>query len=494
MQKKFYITTAIPYLNDAPHLGHALEFVQADVLARYHRLLEEDVFFLTGSDEHGTKIAKTAETLGKTPQELVNENVQKFLNLLESLQISNDEFIRTSDKEHHWPTVSKIWNHLVKEGDIYKKKYEGLYCYGCEAFVTERDLIEEKCPVHLRAPEKIEEENYFFKITRYKDELKKLLSSGELRILPEHRTNEMMHFLDNDFSDVSFSRPKRTLSWGIPVPNDDEATIYVWADALTNYLSGLGYMENKEQFDLFWPPDVQIIGKDILRFHALIWPAILLSAKLPLPKTLFVHGYITHDDQKMSKSLGNVVNPITLIDTHGSDAVRYFLLRELPPTEDGDYNDEKMITRYNSDLAHGIGNLVSRITTLAEKSGSVILEQFDEQTEIDTYWKRYHEAMNAFRFNEALEVVWSLIAHVDRELTQKKLWSHPDNKTLSDLIHYLINLGWMLTPFLPHTSDALIETIFGHELGFRDKWLGTSVSVKKISLFPKKETTSIGID
>ncbi|MBI5153117.1 MAG: methionine--tRNA ligase [Parcubacteria group bacterium] len=485
--KKFYITTAIPYLNDAPHLGHALEFVQADVLARYHRLLEEDVFFLTGSDEHGTKIAKTAETLGKTPQELVDENVQKFLNLLESLQISNDDFIRTSDKERHWPTVFEIWKRLVKEVDIYKKKYEGLYCYGCEAFVTERDLIDGKCAIHLRAPEKIEEENYFFKMTRYKDELKRLLSSDELRILPEHRANEMMYFLDNDFSDVSFSRPKRTLSWGIPVPDDEEATIYVWADALTNYLSGVGYSENKERFDLFWPPDVQIIGKDILRFHALIWPAILLSAKLPLPKTLFVHGYITHAGQKMSKSLGNVVSPSTLIDTYGSDAVRYFLLREIAPTEDGDYNDEKMITRYNSDLAHGIGNLVSRVTTLAEKSGSVILEQFDGQAEIDTHWKRYHEAMNAFRFNEALEVVWGLISHVDREITQKKLWSHPDNKTLSDLIHYLINLGWMLTPFLPHTSDTLIETIFGHELGFRDKRLDTSVSVKKIGLFPKKE-------
>ncbi|MBI5421337.1 MAG: methionine--tRNA ligase [Parcubacteria group bacterium] len=487
MQKKFYITTAIPYLNAGPHLGHALEFVQADVLARYHRLLEEDAFFLTGTDEHGTKIAKTAEGVGKTPQELVDENVQKFLSLLESLQISNDAFIRTSDKEHHWPTVFDIWKRLVEEGDIYKKKYEGLYCYGCEVFVTEKDLIDGKCAIHLRVPEKIEEENYFFKMTRYRDELKRLITSGELHIFPEHRAQEMIYFLDNDFSDTSFSRPKRTLTWGIPVPNDDEATIYVWADALTNYLSGVGYIENKEQFNLFWPPDVQIIGKDILRFHALIWPAILLSAKLPLPKTLFVHGFITHDSQKMSKSLGNVVNPATLIDTYGSDAVRYFFLREIPPTEDGDYNDGKMILRYNSDLAHGIGNLVSRITTLAEKNGSVILEQFDGQAEVDIYWKRYHDAMNTFRFNETLEVVWGLIAYVDRELTQKKLWSHPDNKTLSDLTHYLINLGWMLTPFLPHTADLLINAILGHELEFRDKWLGISVSVKKIGLFPKKE-------
>ncbi len=484
---KFYITTAIPYVNDVPHLGHALEFVQADTLARYHRLLEDETFFLTGTDEHGAKIAKTAEKLGKETKTFVDENVRAVLRLLELLNISNDHFVRTTDKEEHWPVVYEIWKRLRDNDDIYKKTYKGLYCSGCEAFITEKGLRDGKCIFHLKEPEVVEEENYFFRLTKYREQLKQLLVSGEVRIVPASRANEMLHFLEEDFEDVSFSRPRKDLSWGIPVPDDEDSTIYVWADALTNYLSGVGYIQDLEQFNLFWPPDVQIIGKDISRFHALIWPAMLLSAGIALPKTLFVHGFITNKGQKMSKSLGNTIDPRTLTEVYGGDVVRYFLLREIPPTEDGDFDEDRLIARYNSDLAHGLGNLVSRVTNLVEKNGVVILEQFEGQKDIDMHWERYHNAMREFRFNEALEVVWQVIGFVDREITQKKLWSHPDNKTLSDLLHYLINLAWMLSPFLPQTSETLIEAIFGHEFGFRDKWVGTSVSLKKISLFPKRD-------
>ncbi|MEK7071762.1 MAG: methionine--tRNA ligase, partial [Patescibacteria group bacterium] len=357
MKSKFYITTSIAYTNAPPHIGFALETIQADVLARYRRVSGDGVFFLTGTDEHGAKIAKAAEKFGKNPQEFTDEISAKFQELTKGLNLSNDDFIRTTDQSRHWPTVKDIWLKLKENNDIYKKNYKGLYCLGCEAFITQKDLIDGKCKIHLKEPEAIDEENYFFRLSKYSSKIEELIKKDEVKIIPQEKKNEMLNFVRQGLEDISFSRPSKDLKWGIPVPDDDSQTIYVWADALVNYLLPKKY----------WPADIHCLGKDILRFHATIWLGMLLSSKLPLPKSIFVHGFITSNGQKMSKSLGNVVDPFELIRKYGADAVRYFLLREIPPTEDGDYTRQKFEARYNSDLASGLGNLVARVITLGAK-------------------------------------------------------------------------------------------------------------------------------
>src|SRR3989344_1061764 len=303
--EKFYITTAIDYVNDKPHLGHALEKIQADVLARYHRLKGDEVFFLTGTDEHGAKIVRAAQKAGKDHQEFVNDISEKFQFLKDALNLSYDDFIRTSDKERHWPGGEKMWKALREAGALYEKNYKGLYCVGHEAFITEKELVDGKCPDHGKEPEMVEEKNWFFKLSKYAKEIAEKIKSGELQIIPEGRRNEILSFLEGEVNDVSFSRSIKNLEWGIPVPDDPEQVMYVWCDALTSYISALGYGRN-EDYKKWWPADVQVLGKDILRFHAAIWPAMLMAAKLPLPKQLFVHGFITVDGKKMSKTIGNV--------------------------------------------------------------------------------------------------------------------------------------------------------------------------------------------
>lgn len=315
--KKFYITTSIAYTNTPPHIGFALESIQADVLARYHRALGEDVFFLTGTDEHGAKIAKAAEAAQKEPRKFVDYIAERFEALKPALNLSNNDFIRTTDEKRHWPAVKKVWLRLKKNGDICKKSYKGLYCSGCEAFITKKDLVGGKCAIHLKEPEIIDEENYFFRLSKYSDKLKKLIEKDKLRIIPEARKNEMLSFINQGLEDISFSRPRKDLKWGIPVPDDDSHTIYVWADALINYISAIGYAEENKIFKKFWPADVHCVGKDILKFHALIWPGMLLSLGLDLPKNIFVHGFITVDGQKISKSLGNTIDPFELVKKYG---------------------------------------------------------------------------------------------------------------------------------------------------------------------------------
>lgn len=329
---KFYITTAIDYPNAKPHIGHALEKLYADIIARYQRLNGKDVFFLTGTDEHGVKNVRAAEKVGVPISDFVDKNVESFKNLLKSLDISNDYFIRTTNKKLHWPAVRKIWRAFEKRGDIYKKEYEGFYCAGHEAFVTRKDLDKDgKCADHDVVPELVQEENYFFKLSRYAKQVYRLIKSGKLEIIPTERKNEILKFLEGDVQDISFSRPRKDLKWGIGVPNDPSQTIYVWADALTNYISALGWgTSSNSNFKKHWPADVQVIGKDILRFHAAYWPAMLLSAGLPLPKKLFVHGFVSVEGQKMSKTLGNIVDPIKLVKQYGADALRYYLLSEIP--------------------------------------------------------------------------------------------------------------------------------------------------------------------
>ena len=439
--KKFYITSSIAYTNSFPHLGFALEIIQADVLARYHRILGNDVFFLTGTDEHGQKVVKSAEKVGKTPREFCNKISARFRALKKILNLSNDDFIRTTEKKRHWSVVQKVWLRLEKNNDIYKKKYKGLYCSGCEAFITKKDLKNGKCVIHQTKPQAVEEENYFFKLSKYSKKIEKIIKNNKIKIIPQTRKNEMLSFLKMGLEDISFSRSRKYLKWGIPVPGDNTQTIYVWGDALVNYLSALGYTENNKKFQKFWPVDVHCIGKDIQKFHCLIWPGMLLSLKLPLPKVIFIHGFITVEGQKMSKSLGNVIDPFGLVEKYGTDTVRYFLLREIPSSEDGDFTYQKFEERYNADLANGLGNFTARVITMARsinsKSQYSVFNQVSSpniQKMIKNAWKNYRKALDEFEFNEALISIWELISFCDRYIEKEKPWEK-SKKQLS-IIYY----------------------------------------------------------
>ncbi|MEA3344181.1 MAG: class I tRNA ligase family protein [Patescibacteria group bacterium] len=465
IRRKFYITTSIAYTNDFPHLGFVLESVQADVIARYHRILGDDVFFLTGVDEHGMKIVKKAKEADKEPKEFVDEISSKYKELKKVFNLSNDDFIRTTDKKKHWPGVKKVWLKLKENNDIYKKKYKGLYCVGCEAFILEKDLINGKCPVHNKKPEIIEEENYFFKFSKYSKKLKNLIEKDKIKIIPDTRKNETLSLINQGLLDISFSRTKERLGWGIEVPEDSTQTIYVWADALVNYISALGYDKDSQKFKKYWPADMHCVGKDILRFHSLIWPAMLLSLGLKLPKKILVHGFINVNHKKMSKSLGNVIDPFKLYKRYGADSVRYYLLREILPTEDGDFTYEKFESRYNSDLASGLGNLVARVITMAKKCQSANVAQIKVQVlmdkEIKTTWKNYKEALDNFKFNEALAEIWKLISFCDKYIEEQRPWEDTENKSLiiSDLLITLTNISEMIKPFLPETSERIIKQI-----------------------------------
>lgn len=456
-KNKFYITTSIAYTNAFPHIGFALELIQADVMARYQRLSAKDVFFLTGTDEHGQKIVKAAEKVGKSPEDFCGEISAQFKKLKDVLNLSNDDFIRTADQERHWPVVRKVWLKLKENGDIYQKKYQGLYCVGCEAFITKKDLIEGKCRIHQKEPEEIEEENYFFKLSKYAKEIEEKIERDEIKIVPAERKNEILSFVRQGLEDVSFSRPRKDLKWGIPVPDDDSQTVYVWADALVNYLSALGY-PGGERFKNYWPPDIQFIGKDILRFHAVIWLGMLLSLKLALPKTILVHGYLTVGGQKMSKSLGNVVDPFELVKKYGIDPVRYFLLREIPSTDDGDFTYEKFEQRYNSDLAKGLGNLAARVLTLAENIEPK-KEKFEK--EVEKVKNTLKESLGKSNFNEALVSIWRLIGSCDKYIEKERPWEAKESQkqVIGNLLFVLNEIAELLKPFLPETSEKIIRQI-----------------------------------
>lgn len=470
-KKKFYITTSIAYTNAPPHIGFALESIQADVLARYNYQLSKDVFFLTGTDEHGRKIAEAAQKKGKSPEKFCNEVSSRFKMLKKILNLSNNDFIRTTDKKRHWPAVKKVWLKLKKRGDIYKKEYEGLYCLGCEAFITKKDLDNGKCLIHQKEPELIKEENYFFRLSKYQKQLQEILKKEKIKLVPQSRKNEMLAFLKDGLEDISFSRPRKDLNWGISVPGDKDQTIYVWADALTNYISVIGYADNQKKFKKYWPADVHCIGKDIQKFHCLIWPAILLSLDLPLPKTIFVHGFITIDGQKMSKSLGNVISPFELVKKYGTDAVRYFFLREIPSTEDGDFTYQKFEERYNADLANGLGNLVARVITLAKKTKTERSEGKDENAvfiavknqelkkEINKTQKGWQGALNNFKFSEALTIIWELISFCDKYIEKEKPWESKNQEVIANLLFALENIAQMLQPFLPETAEKILKQI-----------------------------------
>jgi methionyl-tRNA synthetase len=467
--KKFiYITTAIDYANASPHVGHALEKLQADVLARWHRLQGKKVFFLTGTDEHGSKMAQTAETKGITPQQLADENSEIFKKLLQTFNISNDDFIRTSDIQRHYPTAQKVWKKIYAKGDLKKNEYEGLYCVGCENFLTEKDLVDGKCPDHDREPEKVKEINYFFNLGKYNQKVINLIENGELEIVPDSRRHEILNILKEGMKEVSFSRPRTKLSWGVPVPDDPDHVMYVWCDALTNYISALGYAEESDTYKSFWEQGyiVHVIGKDILRFHAALWPAMLLSIGLKLPNKIFTHGFVTSDGKKMSKSLGNVVDPIALVEKYGVDPVRYFFLKEIPATGDGDFSEIKFREVYMAELANGLGNLVSRTSNMIETylQGKVVM-----QNQSDYNWQRINEYTELLQYNKALDEVKIIIDDLNKRIDDCKPWqliktgASKDQVKIQNLLNNLAttlrDLAYILLPYIPNTATK-IKDIF----------------------------------
>ncbi len=465
-RKKFYLTTSIAYTNAPPHIGFAYELILSDVAARFRRMKDEGIFFLTGTDEHGIKIQKAAEKAGKPPEEFVNGISERFMELCKALAVSNDFFIRTTDRQVHWPTAQKIWQMLEKSGDIYKKKYSGLYCYGCESFKTERELVNGLCPDHQTAPEPVEEENYFFSLTKYTKKIAELIEKNEMLIVPEARKNEALNIL-KEIEDISFSRPVSSLKWGIPVPGDDSQAIYVWCDALTNYLSGVGFTSEPKKFRKYWPADLQVIGKDILKFHAIFWPAMLLSAKLPLPKKIFVHGFITSRGQKMSKTIGNVVDPFEIIKMYGAESLRYFLLREIPHGEDGDFTEEAFMQRINSDLADNLGNLVNRVLVLTEKySGGKVpnteKESFLKEKAEETI-KKVSGNMEELKFHRALEGIFSLSSEANRYLNESAPWKITVKEELDAILYNALEtiriISVLLYPFMPQTAERISEQL-----------------------------------
>ena len=463
--QKFYITTAIDYVNGRPHIGHALEKIQADVLARYHRQKGDEVFFLTGTDEHGVTNVRGAEKAGKDIKEFTNENSGYFRGLREVLNLSWDDFIRTSDQKRHWPGAQKLWMKLYDAGDLYKRKYRGFYCVGHEAFVTEKDLTDGKCRDHQKEPEVVEEENWFFRLSKYTKEIESRIKSHELIVLPESRSNEILSLLEQGLEDVSFSRPRKDLSWGIPVPNDPEHTMYVWCDALTNYISAIGYGQDDNLFAKWWPANVHIIGKDILRFHAAIWPGMLLSANLPLPRAIFVHGFITVDGQKMSKTVGNVIDPFALVEKYGRDPARYYLLREIPSGEDGDFSEQKFKERYNGELANGLGNLVARVVALAVKLKDkneklkITIKSLKLERQIKETKENYGVAFEQFKLHEGLEAVWTLIHAADKYINEEKPWESEKPAVIGELLGLLLEIARLLEPFLPETAQKIKEQV-----------------------------------
>ncbi len=453
----YYVTTSIPYVNGEPHLGHAMEFVMADSLARYARQQGKDVMFSIGTDEHGGKIAEKAAEQGLKPKELADKMSALFSGLAKDLDVSNTRFIRTTDAGHE-QRAALVWQAISK--DIYKSKYTGWYCTGDEAFFTETEVKElgGTCPNHNRPFEKIEEENYFFKLSAYTEPVKQAIESGEFEIVPQTRRNEILSLLNDGLQDISISRPADKIGWGIPVPGDPKQTMYVWLEALMNYITVLGYPEHAD-FKHFWPADVQVIGKDIVRFHAAIWPAMLLSAGLELPKQLYVHSFINIDGKKMSKSLGNYVNPQEILDKYGVDPFRYYFLRHIPSYEDGDFSWPAFEAAYNNELANELGNAVQRTAAMILKYQKGLIGDIPEAThDIDGY----QQAMKACRFDRALDEVWEQVRGINQYIDETKPWEIAktgDEDHLREVLAYqagaLVEIADLLEPFMPGAATRI---------------------------------------
>lgn len=460
--EKFYITSAIPYVNAQPHIGWATEIIQADVIQRYQRVLGKDVYYLCGSDENSLKNVQAAEKEGLPIQEFVDKYSAYFTTLAKNLNIQFDAFQRGSNPTHHTAS-QKLWKLCQENDDIYKKQYTGLYCVGCELFYTPDELNEKgECFEHPgKKLEEVTEENYFFRLSKYKEQLIQLISSNQLAIVPEFRKNEVLSFLKGNLEDISISRSnERAKNWGVSVPDDPTQKLYVWFDALNIYQSGVGFGSDEEKYKKWWPADLHVIGKGILRFHAIYWPAFLLSAKLKLPKKLFVHEYLTINGQKISKSLGNAIDPNIFIEKYGADAVRYYCLAKISPFSDGDFSDEKFADTYNADLANGLGNLVARIAKLCELAQH---KQADGNTKPTIDDSEYKKALDEYRFPDACNVIWEKITKADKYIDETKPWelikqNDPKVQTvLSNLVDQVQQIAILLQPLLPETAKKITE-------------------------------------
>lgn len=477
----YFVTTSIPYVNGEPHIGFAMELLQADVIARAARKQGKPVIFSTGTDEHGSKVAEKAAELKLEPKAYADKISEEFRGMQKLLNISNDRFIRTTDKGHE-QRAQIIWKALSK--DIYKGKYVGLYCQGCEEFVTEAVAKANNniCPHHNKPYEKLEEENYFFKLSKYSAQIQKAVESGSYLVLPATRKHEILNVIKDGLEDISISRPKDKISWGIPVPGDTTQVMYVWFEALMNYITVLGYPEHQD-FKQFWPANVQVVGKDILRFHAAIWPGMLLGLGLPLPKILFVHGFVNVEGKKMSKSLGNVIAPKDIISKYGLDPFRYYFLRHIPSYEDGDFSWERMDKAYNNELADELGNAVQRTLVMIQKYQQGLIGDIPPaKHDSSAYWENIEKC----RFDKALDEVWDQVRGINQYIEEEKPWllaKEKDTEHLQEVLAYqvssLMEIADLLEPFMPQTA-LKIQHIFHDGV----------VRQPKETLFPKHETTA----
>ncbi|ONI81166.1 methionine--tRNA ligase [Actinosynnema sp. ALI-1.44] len=512
MAEAAFISTTIPYVNAQPHLGHAFEYSQADAYARHMASQGMDVYFLSGSDENSLKNVLAAEKEGITARELVDRNVVFFERMATDLQTKLARFIRTSVDQDHIDGAIEIWRRMEASGDIYAKDYEGLYCVGCEQFYTPAELIDGKCPEHLTVPDLVSERNYFFRLSNYQDKLLAALEAGELKVVPESRLNEVTSFVRSGLEDISISRSTgRARGWGIPVPGDDKQVMYVWIDALTNYTNALGWTRDGEEYQKYWvdaAKRVHVVGKGVTRFHAVYWPAMLMSAGLPMPTEVVVHGYITASGQKLSKSTGNVIDPADLIQRFGSHAVRYFLLAEFSPFIDGDFSEERLVARYNADLANGLGNLLSRATSMTVRYRDGVIPQPAEigdperslAEQLATSEQASVAAMAGYDHREALARIWDLVRRTNAYVDERAPWhlakDPAQTEALDTTLHHLVGavrqLGRLLLPFLPEAAETIVRTL-GTEPdkvpGARN-WLDSLAGVqvtKSPALFPRIE-------
>lgn len=477
MQKQTYhITTAIPYVNAKPHLGHVLEWFQADAIAEYHKLLGKEVSFTSGADENSLKNVQAAEKEGLETQAFLDKYSEIFEQAYAQFGIGLTNFRRGSDQELHWPGVQQLWEKCYQAGDIYTKRYQGLYCVGCESFYTEADLVNGRCPEHANTePELVEEENYFFKLSKYEKQIRALIESNELLIVSDQFKNEMLGFIDQGLEDFSISRSQeRARGVGVPVPNDPNQRMYVWFDALTIYMTSIGWGYDQNQWEKFWPADVHVIGKGINRFHSVYWIGMLLSAQLEIPKAISVHGYITTDGQKMSKSVGNVIDPYDVVEQYGLEAVRYYLLKYIPSHADGDFTHEKFKEVYTADLANAIGNVCSRIAALTAKqleSGNTLLATELEKSiaefeskDAANFNQAYQNHFARFETSEALSIVIDQVNHLDKYLSETKPWMLKEEAQQVELTTILTKavtdvlvFAYHLQPFMPNTARAILK-------------------------------------
>lgn len=479
MKKTFYVTTPIYYANAEPHVGSAYTSIAADIFARVHKLKGEEVFFLTGTDEHGQKIQDIAKKAGTNPKSYVDQIAEKFKETFKLLNISNDYFIRTTDRNHE-EEVKKTLQELYDKKFIYKGKYEAYYCVGCEQYLNKSDLVEGKCPLHKKEPEVISEESYMFKLSEFQNQLLDLIKKGKYAIFPETKRNEVLSFINEGLKDISISRLKSKVSWGIELPFDKDHTCYVWVDAFWNYITGL---KAKNKFKEFWPANLQLMANDILRVHATIWPALLLALKYKLPKTLFIHGYFTVDGQKMSKSLGNVISPKYLAEKYGADSLRYFLIRNIPFGEDGDFSEKALADRNNNELANKLGNLVSRVATLAEKYG---IEKTENKLLKKLKLKEIEKYIENYELDKALNEIFAFVDACNEYIQDKKPWETKDKKVLYEIVDSIKALSILLWPFIPSTSEKIAEQ-FSFKIDYKEiKKPIAVVKIKKTEILFKK--------